>query len=788
MNDNINIGISAEESKKGKQEILEYLQSIENKAKDVGNNMSDSLDIDSSGASSGVDDLSSNMDSASSSAENLGKSGEDAMSQLEDGSDKASVSFNDLAKRATMVAGGITAIGAATFAFMKSQAAYADDMSDMARIAGMQADEFVRISHAVELSGMSMNSFAGTMRDIKKATSEYVNYGTGRFSNLMDELSEKTDINIKALSQMAGNEGFLYLINSMRDAGFSMDDINGRLQKLNPNIHQITDNLVEMADGALGFSEIDLRATETDYKRLAEIHAEFEGASAKVKDNFIILASTIASLDLNVISSMSGFFDNIAEKATLMLGSFRTMRDMELQEVRREIEMIENAFSDDSLVGNISGNLRKLTGSEERMAQKLIALRQKETLMMREALELRNSGKELTEEEQRKVDQVIKKNGEVIDQLGTEDEITENIVSNISDRISETDRLISSIGKEAEALKFTKDTVGMTASEVIKYRMAQGDLNEAIQSGDPIAKAYSESLLSMTQQLERIEGNKEAQKVLEGINRQMAELGMSDMEKSIFTIEARIEGLDIDEDLRDQILKAREELYLKDKAKSFIEQAVDDVDLLKIQLEELESVRDFMDESIYTGLKESILQDIEDIKISNDELLSSFRDMGSSFRDTVEDSFISAFEGDFQGALDGMVSGFRRAISQMLAEQALASLGDMMAGLGGGAGSSGGFGAFLGGMFPGRRSGGYTSPGQTYMVGETGPELFTPSQSGSIDNMSGSGNNNSSNTNNININIGSMDNNSTRKQEQAANKIAAQTAQAINRTRRRGDI
>lgn len=39
----------------------------------------------------------------------------------------------------------------------------------------------------------------------------------------------------------------------------------------------------------------------------------------------------------------------------------------------------------------------------------------------------------------------------------------------------------------------------------------------------------------------------------------------------------------------------------------------------------------------------------------------------------------------------------------------------------------------FGGLFPARQAGGFVSPGQTYLVGERGPELFTPSNGGRID-------------------------------------------------------
>ncbi len=57
--------------------------------------------------------------------------------------------------------------------------------------------------------------------------------------------------------------------------------------------------------------------------------------------------------------------------------------------------------------------------------------------------------------------------------------------------------------------------------------------------------------------------------------------------------------------------------------------------------------------------------------------------------------------------------------------------------LGGGGGNFlqravGGIGSFVGGLFRRRENGGPVSKGRSYLVGERGPEMFTPSRSGRI--------------------------------------------------------
>jgi len=80
------------------------------------------------------------------------------------------------------------------------------------------------------------------------------------------------------------------------------------------------------------------------------------------------------------------------------------------------------------------------------------------------------------------------------------------------------------------------------------------------------------------------------------------------------------------------------------------------------------------------------------------------------------------------------VDDLKRMILGMMNEMAAISIG---AGGSGGAGAGGGLPAMVGALlapsgFPGRATGGMVSPGNAYLVGERGPELFVPATSGNV--------------------------------------------------------
>jgi tape measure domain-containing protein len=99
----------------------------------------------------------------------------------------------------------------------------------------------------------------------------------------------------------------------------------------------------------------------------------------------------------------------------------------------------------------------------------------------------------------------------------------------------------------------------------------------------------------------------------------------------------------------------------------------------------------------------------------------------------------------FADFLNTIANALMQTAAKMIAQYIAIGIARMFAGMGGGPGSfapSGplaavgdvgtGFNFDVGAMLPGRAKGGPVSSGQTYMVGERGPELFVPGRSGTI--------------------------------------------------------
>jgi TP901 family phage tail tape measure protein len=108
--------------------------------------------------------------------------------------------------------------------------------------------------------------------------------------------------------------------------------------------------------------------------------------------------------------------------------------------------------------------------------------------------------------------------------------------------------------------------------------------------------------------------------------------------------------------------------------------------------------------------------------------IQAARNLQSAFADFLFDPLDEGF--------DGMLKGFAETLKRMAAEalsaQILQSLFGALGGAGGGGGYAGFFNALAGAFGGGLADGGPVQPGKTFLVGERGPELFQPNQSGNI--------------------------------------------------------
>ncbi|MEP3052313.1 MAG: tail tape measure protein [Erythrobacter sp.] len=146
-------------------------------------------------------------------------------------------------------------------------------------------------------------------------------------------------------------------------------------------------------------------------------------------------------------------------------------------------------------------------------------------------------------------------------------------------------------------------------------------------------------------------------------------------------------------------------------------------------------------------MDDNIEELVIEVRASTDAFASDIQGIGN----TIDTSLIDGFERAGSILETGLVSALRsgslgfedlknsaiKALDQIASHAISAGIGSLFGN------SSSGFGAIVGQSLtallglPGRATGGPVSPGQSYLVGERGPEIFVPTSSGKIETGSG---------------------------------------------------
>lgn len=126
------------------------------------------------------------------------------------------------------------------------------------------------------------------------------------------------------------------------------------------------------------------------------------------------------------------------------------------------------------------------------------------------------------------------------------------------------------------------------------------------------------------------------------------------------------------------------------------------------------------------GFNAALLKMKDDIGTQGSIIRDGFTDIFSTAGDAVK-TFVQTGKLDFRSFAADVISSLAGVIAKLLLVMALNSLAGGSAG-----GGIASIATMLGGVAGGMATGGPVGPGRTFMVGERGPELFTPPSTGTI--------------------------------------------------------
>lgn len=155
------------------------------------------------------------------------------------------------------------------------------------------------------------------------------------------------------------------------------------------------------------------------------------------------------------------------------------------------------------------------------------------------------------------------------------------------------------------------------------------------------------------------------------------------------------------------------------------------------------------DSAVYTRAVAATQKAFDEAEKAAEESTNSMTVFADQAARNMQDAFADFLFNPFEGGLKGMVRSFAQALQRMAAEALAANIFGSLTSAGGGGGLfsslfslgasyfSGGIsssGTYTAANIAGRAAGGPVTAGTPYMVGENGPELFMPNNSGRIAN------------------------------------------------------
>lgn len=281
---------------------------------------------------------------------------------------------------------------------------------------------------------------------------------------------------------------------------------------------------------------------------------------------------------------------------------------------------------------------------------------------------------------------------------------------------------------------------------IIKIKEAEKEaLEQKLETQKRGASIGFQQLAQLKKELEELEKRKKSQKELNEIMEKNKTYKVGDFTYDTASGKA-ISGPGIKQEERkfdkgsDNEKAANSIQLLKQRIK--IKQQENEIDrqLLERQFEfqnKMESTMAIEDEGLRLEQSKLLLKDyqIDRQEILNQKVKDQVN-ISKELGDTLEQGLVENIKGAINGtqtfgeAMTNVLNGLKNKLMDRALSNLFGGIGDAVFGDGGK--NKGIFGGLLGGIFGKRAMGGPVGAGKSYLVGERGPEIFTPSSSGKI--------------------------------------------------------
>lgn len=130
----------------------------------------------------------------------------------------------------TKIALGASAAGAALVAMVGSTANTAKEISNLAQMSGAGATEFQRFAAAAQSVGLQQDQLGEIFKDFREKIGEFVSTGGGEMKDFFDQIAPKVGVTADAFRNLSGPQALQLYFDSLQKAGLSTEQMSFYLE------------------------------------------------------------------------------------------------------------------------------------------------------------------------------------------------------------------------------------------------------------------------------------------------------------------------------------------------------------------------------------------------------------------------------------------------------------------------------------------------------------------------------------------------------------------------------
>lgn len=674
--------------------------------------------------------------------------------------DDSSKGFKGLTAKLGPATAGFAAVGvavtAAVGAFValdgiaRQTATNVNELQNLARVAGTTVQQFQAMAFAAQGFGISQDKVADIIQDFNDKLGDFTIAGAGPFVDVLAVLGDQAGITSESLSKMSGREGIQAITNALQTANIPLKEQTTLLEALASDLSRAAplfrENGAAIDEANDKLKENNALLTDLQISRLTEYKKQVD----LLDKQYEALANTVASKSVpalqavnDIISDFLGFVNKPSEFEVLI----KDQKPKEaIETLTKRLEDFEAAKTRINNESNLLGSASAFGGTSTKQQLKAVddqIAAANELIQVQKNL-MKVSNETAAADAKNKEDAVVASNRNsskvVTDAQKAQAAIESQIASLSSGKIT-IDELNESIRTTAELEKLIAPFKEKFNAEQLKEIEAQ--FKSLIGAQTQLTQVQKDSedaqaLLKKTEE-DRLALQKERNSTfageITGLTQELALLKEQDVAKrELLKTEMQIKGLGLNADQTGYLLSLQNQIDAQRKLNDTKEKTAE---INKSFDEELKGLEERL---VLSGLNNDAArerqqlefelansgysdQQKDSIRVVNDQIIAQERRNAllQEEKDAVQSlgQAIGSWAGGSKDAIKSVIAELIRliAITQFGGTGNL--LGGFLSGVGGG-------------NMRGFAKGGNFNAGETFVVGEAGPEIITSNAAGAV--------------------------------------------------------